>query len=113
MTSWKSQGREYARTEIHAAGLQGEDNQLLTMISRCKGSPWAGSLRLTGITMARGKDPQVDLQKKMKPFAKSLLVAKLLGMNVDQAKYDAVLESVLSVDPNWPRVEKAIIGRVL
>ena len=62
---------------------------------------------------ARGGAQQVDLQKKMKPFAKSLLLARLLGKAVDDAKYSEVRAAVLAADPNWARVEAAIVGRVL
>lgn len=113
MTSYKSQGREYLNIHAHAAGLMGQDNQLLTMISRGKGSPWAGSIRVDGITLAKGGAEQSDLKKKMKPYAKSLLVAKLLGKPVCSDKYDEVREKVMRQDSNWARVETAISSRVL
>ena len=83
MTSYKSQGREYPNIYVHAAGQQGEDNQLLTMISRGMGNPWAGTLRIDGIRMALRGAEQIDLIKKMRSHPKSLLVAKLLGKDVD------------------------------
>ena len=113
MTSFKSQGREYKFIHVHAAGLQGEDNQLLTMISRGKGSPWAGSVKVDGITLSSGGKEQFDLKRKMKPYIKSLLIAKLLGKPVDENKYHEARAAVLQVDPNWERVEKAISQRVL
>ena len=113
MTSFKSQGRQFKCISVHAWGLRGGDNQLLTMISRAEGSPWAGTLRIVGIKLARAREPQTDLMKKMKPFAKSLLVCKLLGKNVEQAKYDSVRADVLKVDPDWLRVEAAIQARLL
>ena len=113
MTSYKSQGREYKNIHVHAAGLQGEDNQLLTMISRGKGNPWEGSIKVDGISLAKVGAVQVDLKKKMKPYVKSLLIAKLLGKPVDNVKYAAARAQVLAVDQNWLRVEAAISRRVL
>lgn len=113
MSSYKSQAREFKKIEVHAGGCQGEDNQLLTMISRGMGNPWAGTLKVTGIALARAGAPQPDLEKKMRSHKKSLLIAKLLGKKVDAEKYARVRAEVLEADPHWAQVEKAIEGRVL
>jgi hypothetical protein len=114
MTSYKSQAREFRKVWIYGGGLQGEDNQLLTMVSRGMGSPWEGTMKVTGISLARdGHGRVADLERKMRQHKKSLLVAKLLGKMVDSAKYAAVREEVVSADPHWLQVEKAIEGRVL
>ena len=108
-----SEGRQYRRVWIHAGGLAGEDNQLLTMISRGMGSPWDGAIKIDGIRLDPWGGEQKELKKRMAPYGKSLLIAKLLGKDVEQTKYDAMRNKVLAVDPNWLRVEAAIQGRVL
>ena len=113
MSSYKSQAREFRCVWCYCGGLQGEDNQLLTMISRGMGSPWEGTLKVTGISLAEHKGSVPDLEKKMRQHKKSLLVAKLLGKEVDPAKYAAVRSEVVAADPHWLEVEKAIDGRVL
>jgi len=38
---------------VHAGHAVGGDNQLYTMISRAMGSPWAGTLKVTGIKLKK------------------------------------------------------------
>ena len=113
MTTYKSQGREFEQVCVHAAGFMGEDNQLLTAVSRAKGCPWSGTLKVVGIRLLHDGQKQTDLLQKMKPYPKSLLMAKLLGKDVPQYEYDRARARVLAADPNWVRVEQAVAGRVL
>ena len=113
-----AEGRQYKRIWVHAAGLQGEDNQLLTMISRGMSSPWDGGLKVDGIRLERYVDgsEQKDLNKKMKPYGKSLLVAKLLGKDVEQDIYNRgavyVIISVQARNVASPRHQDPEIQRL-
>ena len=113
MTTYKSQGREFEKVWVHAAGFRGDDNQMLTAVSRCTGNPWIGSLKVDGILLKAIGQEQPDLAKKMRPYLKSLLMAKLLGKDVEAQKYETARRIVVAADPNWLRVEEAVRGRVL
>ena len=113
MTTYKSQGREFENVWVHAAGFRGDDNQMLTAVSRCTGNPWSGSLKVDGIQLKPVGQDQPDLAKKMRPYLKSLLMAKLLGKDVEAQKYENARRIVLAADPNWVRVEEAVEGRLL
>ena len=86
---------------------------MLTAVSRCTGNPWSGSLKVDGIQLKPVGQDQPDLAKKMRPYLKSLLMAKLLGKDVEAQKYENARRIVLAADPNWVRVEEAVEGRLL
>ena len=46
---------------MHAGHVAGGDNQLYTMVSRAMGSPWAGTLKVTGIKLKKLGEQQESL----------------------------------------------------
>jgi len=53
VSTCRCQGSQSLVTWVHAGHAVGGDNQLYTMISRAMGSPWAGTLKVTGIKLKK------------------------------------------------------------
>ena len=56
----RCQGSQSLVTWVHAGHAVGGDNQLYTMISRAMGSPWAGTLKVSGIKLAKRGEKQAS-----------------------------------------------------
>ena len=56
---------------------------------------------------------QVDLEKKMKVFDKSLLLMHAFGRQVCPMKVAAAQARVVSVEPGWPAAMEALAARLL
>ena len=56
---------------------------------------------------------QVDLEKKMKVYDKSLLIMHSLGRQVCPDKVREAMARVVAIEPGWPARLQALAARLL